>query len=714
MHTTRQFSNSIVFLAALIVMGIASARAADGPNTSPEKEKELLAVLRSDAPASEKAITCKHLAIHGSSTAVPDLERLLHDAQLASWARIALEAIPGAVADEALRKAVDSLQGRLLVGTINSIGVRRDANAVELLTARLQDKDADVASAAAVALGHIGNAAAAKSLRQSLAVSSAKVRSAVAEGCVLCAERLVSEGKSAEAVAFYDAVRKADVPKQRVIEATRGSILAQNQKGIPLLLEQFQSPDKRFFQLALTTAREFPGGEVDKALAAELVRAAPQRAALIIQAMADRQETVVLAAVLRAAGEGPKPVRLAAIDALSRVGDASCLSVLMQIAIEADADLAQTAKATLADLRGEKVDVQIIALLPAAKGKSYPLLIELVGQRRIDAVPVLLKALDHSDKVVRSAALTALGETVTLKGLSVLVSQVLALKHPEDAPVAQQALKVASVRMPDREACASELAMALKRSPSATKSTLLEILSDVGGTKALNTLGAAAKSDDPELQDTASRLLGKWNSVDAAPVLLDLAKTAPGNKYQVRALRGYIGLARKFAMPEQQRAEMCQKAFDVARQPAEKKLVLEVLKLRPSVEALKLAINVMRVPELKEEATQATLVIAQKIGGKGVDVRQLLSGAGLAKVKLEIIKAEYGNGSSQKDVTAVVRKQAGSLPLITLASASYNASFGGDPLPGVVKRLRIQYRINGKAGEASFAENALIILPMPK
>ncbi|MDP7269651.1 MAG: HEAT repeat domain-containing protein, partial [Pirellulales bacterium] len=198
---------------------------ADGPNASPEKEKELLAVLRSDAPASEKAITCKRLAIHGSSAAVADLERLLHDAQLASWARIALEAIPGVAADEALRKAIDSLQGRLLVGTINSIGVRRDANAVDPLTARLQDKDADVASAAAVALGRIGNAAAAKSLRQSLAITSTKVRSAVAEGCVLCAERLVSEGKAVEAAEFYDAVRRSDVPKQRIIEATRGAIL---------------------------------------------------------------------------------------------------------------------------------------------------------------------------------------------------------------------------------------------------------------------------------------------------------------------------------------------------------------------------------------------------------------------------------------------------------------------------------------------------------
>ena len=630
MHTNRQFTRSVVFLVALTVMAAVSARAGDGPNTSPEKEKELLAVLRSDAPAAEKAITCKLLSIHGSSAAVTDLARLLPDPQLASWARIALEVIPGVAADEALRKATDSLHGKLLVGTINSIGVRRDAYAVDLLTTHLQDKDVEVASAAAVALGHIGNAAATKSLRQSLTVAPEKVRSAVAEGCVLCAERLLSEGNSIEATEIYDEVRKADVPKQRILEATRGAILARNHEGIPLLLEQFRSPDKKLFQLALSTAREFPGGEVDKALAAEMVRATPDRAALMIQAMADRRETVVLLAVLKAAGQGPKQVRLAATRALGLVGDASCLSALLEIGLDSDADLAQTAKATLAVLPGEKVDSQIVALLPKAEGQMHPLLIELVGQRRIDAMPALLEALDHADGAVRSAALTALGETVALDGLSVLVSQVVDPKHPADAPVAQQALKAASIRMPEREACAAQLAAAIERTSSVpTKSSLLQILGAVGGTKALATIGAAAKSTDAQLQDTSSRLLGEWMTADAAPVLLDLAKTAPEDKYQVRALRGYIRIARQFVIPEQQRAEMCRKAFEAARRTAEQKLVLEVLRRHPNTETLKLAINAMQIPELKQQATQVTLVIAKKLDGKGVDVSELLSKAGL-------------------------------------------------------------------------------------
>jgi hypothetical protein len=36
------------------------------------------------------------------------------------------------------------------------------------------------------------------------------------------------------------------------------------------------------------------------------------------------------------------------------------------------------------------------------------------------------------------------------------------------------------------------------------------------------------------------------------------------------------------------------------------------------------------------------------------------------------------------------------------------------PAPGVVKQLKIQYRINGKEGEVTFQENPTIMLPVPK
>jgi hypothetical protein len=158
---------------------------------------------------------------------------------------------------------------------------------------------------------------------------------------------------------------------------------------------------------------------------------------------------------------------------------------------------------------------------------------------------------------------------------------------------------------------------------------------------------------------------------------------------------------------------MCLKAFEACRQVTQQKLVLALLKQNPSIPTLKLAIQCIQNPDLKDDAIQSTLAIAQKLGNNA-EARELLAKVELNKVKLEIIKAEYGAGTSTKEVTEVVQKAAGDTPYITLPSANFNESFGGDPAPDTPKKLRIVYRMNDKAGEASFTEDALIVLPPPK
>jgi HEAT repeat protein len=708
---TRHFLNFCFFLFAIALLSLVSPAIADDLTNSATQEEKWLAILRSDAPQAEKATACKSLAIHGSEACVTEVAKLLSDPQLASWARTALEAIPGESVNQALLAATEELDGLLLVGTINSIGVRRDVKAVEKLSELLQKDDSEVVSAAAVALGSIGDEESCKVLRQALSAENSASRTTVAEGCVLCAERLLAAGNTELAIATYDDVRQADVSGQRILEATRGAILARQDEGLPLLMELFQSTEKPMFQLALGVSREFPGDKIDGQLANQLTKASPDRAALIIQAMADRPETVDLAAIKNAGVDGDKLVKMSALDAMRRVGNESCLDALMKTADSNDAELSQAARETLAVLPGEKVNSQIVSLLPKADSKNLSLLLELVGLRRIEAFDELLKVTDDKEASVRHAALIALGQTVSLEQLPQLISLVNHPVDPADADIAQRALKTASVRMPDRDACASELAKAVAQAPAAAKNSLLEIVGEVGGETALEFLASSAASSDPQMQDTASRLLGKWNGVDAAPVLLTLATSAPSEKYQIRALRGYIGLARKFAMPEPERVKMCRTAMEASTKIAEQQLALDVMKLHPSQPALNLAIEKMKVPGLKDHASDTALVIAQKLSSRGVNVVDQINAAGFSKVKLEIISASYGAGSIQKDVTAILQKFAGDLPLLSLESDKYNASFGGDPAPGQVKQLKIEYRINGTKAEATYSENAAIVFP---
>jgi HEAT repeat protein len=678
---------------------------------TPPSESELIEILKTKQ-APEKAIACKQLAIRGTKECVPELAKLLSDKDLASWSRIALEAISDPAADKALIDATKNLKGKLLVGTINSIGVRKSQEATEPLAELLKNDDKQIASAAAVALGKIGNDAATKTLRDSLKDSS--VRGAVAEGCILCAEKLTAEGKTDEAAKLYEEVRKAKVGKQHKLEATRGEILARGDAGIPLLLEQLGSDDKKLFYIGLMTARQLPGRKITDVLAAELPKLDPKQAAALVSVFADRNDGGLPSAVVDAAKNGDKQLRIAAIGVVGTRGDATNVPALIEIVGDSDNELAQAAASALATVPGDNVDEALVSNLSKVDGKALAGLIQAIGAKRIDAAHELMQPLKSSDKTVRHAALAALGETIKAKDLGILIDQYVEARNASDDEVARDALRAACVRMPDREACAAQLASALSRGSTKEKSNIVEILALMGGPKALATIGAAAKGKDAAVQDTATKALGRWMTVDAAPVLLDLASEGSGCKYRDRALRGYIRLARQFPMADDERAQLCEKALKAAQRNEDRKLVLEALERHPSKDGLKIAVQAIYFPDMKEDTRRTSLVIAQKVGGDGPEVRQLLAKIGVKPMKIEIVKAEYGSETTKRDVTEVLQKQVREFPVINLQSSTYNKSFGGDPAPNSPKQLVVQYRINGKPGKATFDENSVIMLPTPE
>ena len=611
-----------VAIAALVLCAVAAGRAtaAADRTAADERERQLIDVLRSDAPPQDKAITCKRLAIYGSADAVPALAALLPDARLASWARIALEAIPGPAADEALREAMDTVQGRLLVGVINSIAVRRDAKAVDGLAARLKDADADVASASAVALGRIGGAPAVKALERFLTAGPDTVRSAVAEGLILCAERFLADDNRSEAVRLYDTVRKADVPQQRVLEATRGAVLARGAAGVPLLVEQLRSTDEAFFGIGLRTARELPGAKATDALVAELDNAASDRQALMLLALGDRGDAKALPAVLDAVTKGAEHVRTAAMRALEQFADASCVPVLLDAALDENAQLAQAAKATLAKLRGRDVDAGIVDRLPKEPAAKRRILLEIAGQRRIDAaLPAMVRYAEDSDAGVRRAAIDAIGNIGGAKQAADLARVLQKTDDPKEQAAIEKALMAIGGRA--GAACAPHLMPLAKSGTPALRVIGLHALACAGGPDALAAVQSAIGDTDETVQDEAVRTLSTWPSRwpeddGVAEPLLALAKSARKAPHAVLALRGYlqwVQATRK--LKDDERLAKVKEILPLITRPEDMKLVLASLAEFPHPGALKIVAPMLKEESVRAEAELAMLKIAQGIAG---------------------------------------------------------------------------------------------------
>ena len=646
-------------LVAFVVLGFSPAlfpvSSPAAQSAGPEdKQPKLIALIESSAPKGERAVACKQLAIYGTDAAVPALADLLCDPDLSSWARIALEATPGPAADNALRQAVAKVQGRLLVGVINSLGVRRDAKATDLLAAKLTDADAEVASAAAESLGRIGGNAAAKALKPLLAKAPVAVRPSVAEGCVRCAEQYLAAGKRSDATALYDAVRAADVPRAKILEATRGAILSRQAAGLDLLLAELRSPDKAHWRLGLRVARELPGPEVDKALTAELWKAPPEHQAFLFMALADRGEAGVFPAAVEAIKRGPETLRLAAIAVLERMGTRSVAPILMETAGGSDPEASAAATAALVRLPGNEVDADLLACLEPAKGKLCQALIEVVSQRHIEAaLPTIVRHISDPDDVIRGASLRALG---AMGGEAQLAALIQLLGRP-DATKDRPAIEAALLTIGGRKgaACVPRLQPLAASGDSATRIIALHALEAAGGPQALASLKAATEDADETVRDEAVRSLSSWPNTwpeDGAVMepLLALAHNGAKPSYKVLALRGCLEFLQndKHLKPNEKPAKVAELVPLMVR-PEEKRLAIAVVRNALNAKALELLGAFAADPAVAEDAASAILDLTAKKGAAGI--------AKAARQKaLQAVAASSAGEASKKAAAEALRK----------------------------------------------------------
>ncbi len=699
MHRTKLLSMAVA--AACLAALLSAPLHAQQPPPAEGDEAQLVAVLQSsDARLFDKAKACQQFAVIGTKKAVPVLAGLLDDEQLSHYARFGLEPIADPAVDEALREAAGKLRGGLLVGVINSIGVRRDGEAVDLLKELLGAPELATAKAAAAALGRIATPEAIDLLRGALA-DAAELRPAVADACLTAADTLMGQGNNAQAAALFQALEKADLPEHLHMAALDGVLRARGTDALPRLVECLASDDAARFRVGLRAAQQIPGDGVTRALVAELAKPLPEgeapaeilaitkaeygaedawidvtdevaaavsgngisitagnhlagdpvngvpktlrfeytldgephtaeiaekeafeieasgtqhpRQALLVYALGERGDKDASPVVLEMAEQGPWDLRVAAVRALAKLGDAEAVPSLLRIAVDPQGELSSAARDSLAELPGDGVDSALAEALAASGSERLPVVIDLVGRRGIaSAVPSLVKLAESDDRSLRTAAIEALGLTVGLDRLPVLVDRLVDPPTPDVAAAAKEALRKACMRMPDRDAAAALLIERLETARGDAKADLLDLLGVLGGPKALDGVSKAAAEGDEPMQDAATRVLGEWMSADAAPVLLGLAKTG-NDQFKIRCLRGYIRIARQLDVPDGERMAMCREALKAAERNEEKALVLEVLGRYPSAEALALAIPYVDNAALKEAACQSSVKIAQDI-----------------------------------------------------------------------------------------------------
>jgi len=594
---------------------VASAPAAD---TNAEKTRKLIEVLQSNAAFYDKARACQQLGEFGTKEAVPALAALLGDGHLCAYARGGLEGIPDPSAAEALRNAAARLTGDRLAGVVESLGVLRDTNAVDLLHKLADDPASGVSPQTILALGRIANEASIRILREYLAQAAEGTRTNAAAACLMAAQEQQADGHADTAAALCDAVRNANVPVVYQAAAIRGAIVARKAEGVPLLVEQLRSQEPMLRNAALTAIREIPCEELARALNTEINQAPPGLQKRLLIALVDCHNAQSLQLLQAKAVDAAPEIRQTAWVVLGRIGSANEVAVLVNAAAQnQSAEDSALALSALVRMQGAVIDEQLVKALASSPDPELRIkLIRLLASRSAtNAIPELLKQAAGSEVKVSVAALNALQ---SLAGPGELPALLALTKDAKDAAVREAAESAvvgacakADSALPGSEAVLSELKQA--NDPS-IKNSWVNILVSLGEPKALPAVLAAVNDPNAAVAGNAIEQLARWP--DPAPVepLLAIVQKDADPSRRKTALRSAIRLATVAADERQRPVETLvrwfQQANDAAQTIEDRRLIISGLGRLADPESLELLLPYLQDPKLQEEAAVAIVQVA--------------------------------------------------------------------------------------------------------
>jgi HEAT repeat protein len=575
----------------------------------------------------------------GKAESVPALTKLLsnEDKQLRDYARTALEKNPDTSATDALLKELGSAADSVWkIGLLNSLGERKAESAVPAITKALDDSDAKVAAAAVTALIDIGNQASIESLTGILNKPASPIYIKAAQGLVDIAHAKAKNKQTADAGKIFDTLYEnttknaSSVPNATSIRiaSISGIINCNPEKGAALIVNFIKDNNPRIRSAAVTGARLSSSDAPAQALSAVLTQLEPDTQIQVLGLIGDRKDISSANVVKEALNSTNAQVRLASIDAMSKLGDASSAGTLFSLAVNGSGDEKKAAHLGLVNMKGTNIEILVNA---NSLSGTIPMRVEainLIGERHMtDSAVNLLTFAAEDDEQTSSAAFKALGEVADVTSIPTIINLITTAKSDEARKSGTTTLKSILSKAKDKDAAAEVVISQINKSTGQVKLSLLTSLNALGGSKALATITEATKSSDADTKDAAIRTLCDWPDYEAAKELHNIAsKTETSLAHHVLAIRGILRLIDKSSSIQvEDRAALCLATYDIARRNEEKGQIISSMAALPTSKISDKLIEIAKGTDLKNEAALAALQLASNMQRTNSQASQALA-----------------------------------------------------------------------------------------
>ena len=510
------------------------------------EETRLMAVIQSNAPATEKEDACRRLKLIGTAKAVPALATLLADEHLYQAACDVLQAMPFVEAGEALRASLKTTPANPKAGAIHALGELRYRAALPELAGLLTNPDPLLATYSANALGRISGNETVLELRQALAAAAEPVRGAIVDALLQCAVQLLAAGDRDAANSIFEQFNQPQEKESVRTAAYAGLIRVAGNQALALVAAGIESSDPARQIAALQLARDIRSPAATGTFTNLLTKSPLALQVALLGLLQQRDDAAAAAAVLAAARSPDLQVRLAAFAALGALGDVTAIPLLAEAATSKNEVEQKAARQALTQLRRGPVGEAMVAQLVSANLEVQVELIRALTARKDKAAaPKLLELARTDTGSARRAALRGMEQFAEGSDLPALV-QLLTLAKDEAARAEVRSIfeALADRTTDSQKLDVTPLVQGLAIANAETRIALLQVSAFFADPGLRAAFSAAIKGPDAQVSNAAVRALCNTRDVELMPALLEQARKRRG----VKSPRAGLGRLRATGM----------------------------------------------------------------------------------------------------------------------------------------------------------------------
>lgn len=551
-------------------------RSTASPETKAKTAARLAALLDERTSYPGRQFVCLQLRLIGGSLEVPKLTEYLFKPEDVENARMALEDIRCGESLVPLRKALETFEGKPLVGVIGTLAVRGDKTSIPKFAELLASPDKTVAQAAASALGSFG--------MDGIEVLKKSSISGVGPALVEAAFVLEKQGKSDEAKKLFKFLAESKMPKGVRRAAFEGTLRLQTEAERKATVTRwlFEKDDEKN-TVAVSHLNELSVAVFDELL--EKTESMDTKVRIAFFEIATERKNPTLRpklreGLLRSLKSSDAIERLTALRSLGTLKDTTTISVFVDELIAPKSTVREAATSAL--LRFPR-EIAGPALVQAMQNDSlrHAAIDVLVAMKYYEAIDPMLKLARSNNEKNWSPAVDGLAKLCDPDEHDLL--RMLRLYLDSRSGVHRERVERAVVtvceKMSDADARGDKLLEALGKRDGGLSDALLvrtlPLLGKLGNARVAELVRGKIDSNDPALQQSAVRAFCNWPNADYCAELWKIASENPSPQYRQWALRAFVRVVTlKSDRPAGETLAMLQQAMQAARADADKQWTL--------------------------------------------------------------------------------------------------------------------------------------------